>query len=84
MPTISYALALIQLWIANPALPWSSHVWQSLTHVHGNLWEYDHGGDAPITATHVAKWMVGKAEAVEAFLNNCQMAEDPMEYYGMK
>jgi hypothetical protein len=84
MPTISYALALIQLWIANPALPWSSHVWQSLTHVHGNPWEYDHGGDAPATAIHVAKWTVGKAEAVEAFLNNCQTAEDPAEHYGTK
>ncbi|KAG1798808.1 P-loop containing nucleoside triphosphate hydrolase protein [Suillus variegatus] len=84
MPTISYALALVQLWIANPALPWSSHVWQSLTHIHGNPWEYDHGGDATATATHVAEWTVGKAQAVEAFLNNCQTAEDPAEHYGTK
>jgi hypothetical protein len=84
MPTISYALALIQLWVANPALPWSSHVWQSLTHIHGNPWEYNHGGDATATATYVAEWTAGKAQAVEAFLNNCQTAEDPAEHYGMK
>ncbi|KAG2335631.1 hypothetical protein BDR05DRAFT_898054 [Suillus weaverae] len=84
MPTISYALALVQLWIANPALPWSSHVWQGLTHIQGNPWEYDHDSDATATATHVADWTVGKAQAVEAFLNNCQTAEDPAEHYGVK
>ncbi|KAG2359170.1 P-loop containing nucleoside triphosphate hydrolase protein [Suillus spraguei] len=82
MPTTSYALALIQLWIANPALPWSSHAWQSLTHIQGNPWEYNRA-DAT-AATHVAEWTVGKAQAVEAFLNNCQTAEDPAEHYSVK
>jgi hypothetical protein len=84
MPTISYALALIQLWIANPDLPWSSQVWQSITHCQGNPWEYDHDRDATATATHVAEWTVGKAQAVEAFMNNCRTAEDPAEHYGTK
>ncbi|KAG2360494.1 hypothetical protein BDR07DRAFT_1610732 [Suillus spraguei] len=75
------SLALIELWIANPALPWSNPVWQSLTHVPGDPWAYyDHVGGI----THVAEWTVDKAQAVEAFINNCKMAEDPAEHYAVK
>ncbi|KAG1838889.1 P-loop containing nucleoside triphosphate hydrolase protein [Suillus subluteus] len=86
MPTISYALALIQLWIANPALPWSNPVWQSVTHVLGEPWAYDHGEDVTAAARYhdVTGWTVGKAQAVEAFINNCKMAEEPAEHYALK
>jgi hypothetical protein len=78
MPTTPLSLALIQLWIANPALPWSNPVWQSLTHVPGDPWACGGG------LTHVAEWTVGKAQAVEAFMNNCKTAEDPAEHYAVK
>ncbi|KAG1841574.1 P-loop containing nucleoside triphosphate hydrolase protein [Suillus subluteus] len=86
MPTIPYPLALIQLWIANPALPWSNPVWQSVTHVLGEPWAYDHGEDATALAKYhgVTGWTVGKAQAVEAFINNCKMAKEPAEHYGLK
>jgi hypothetical protein len=86
MPTIPYPLALIQLWIANPTLPWSNPVWQSVTHVLSEPWAYDHGDDATALAKYhdVTGWTVGKAQAVEAFINNCKMAEEPAEHYGVK
>lgn len=78
MPTTPLSLALIELWIANPALPWFNPVWQSLTRVPGSPWAYyDHGGGV----THVAEWTADKARAVEVFMNNCRTAEDPAEYY---
>ncbi|KAG2348256.1 hypothetical protein BDR05DRAFT_1056189 [Suillus weaverae] len=80
MPTTPLSLALIQLWIADPTLPWSNPVWQSLTHVPGDPWAYDHGRGV----THVTEWTVGKAQAVEAFMNNCKAAEDPAEHYAVK
>ncbi|KAG2057257.1 hypothetical protein BDR06DRAFT_1005291 [Suillus hirtellus] len=72
MPITPYPLALIQLWIANPGLLWSNPVWQSVTHVVGELWAYDHGKDvAAATRYHdVTGWTVGKAQAVEAFIKN--------------
>ncbi|KAG1785036.1 P-loop containing nucleoside triphosphate hydrolase protein [Suillus plorans] len=86
MPIIPYPLALIQLWIANPALPWSNPVWQSVTHVVGEPWAYDHGEDVTAAARYydVTGWTVGKAQAVEAFINNCKMAEEPAEHYALK
>ncbi|KAG1792547.1 P-loop containing nucleoside triphosphate hydrolase protein [Suillus variegatus] len=86
MPTIPYPLALIQLWIANPTLPWSNPVWQSVTHVLSEPWAYDHSDDATALAKYhdVTGWTVGKAQAVEAFINNCKMAEEPAEHYGLK
>ncbi|KAG2336037.1 hypothetical protein BDR05DRAFT_897311 [Suillus weaverae] len=86
MPTISYPFALIQLWIANPELPWSNPVWQSATHVLGEPWAYDHGEDVTAAARYhdVTGWTVGKAQAVEAFVNNCKMAEEPAEHYALK
>lgn len=80
MPTTPLSLALIQLWIANPALPWSNSVWQSITHVPGDPWAYDHSRGV----THVAEWTVGEAQAVEAFVKNCKTAEDPAEHYAVK
>ncbi|KAG1819852.1 uncharacterized protein BJ212DRAFT_1298248 [Suillus subaureus] len=80
MPTTPLSLALIQLWIADPALPWSNPVWQSLTHIPGDPWAYGHGKGA----SHVAEWTVDEAQAVEAFMNNCKTAEDPAEHYAVK
>ncbi|KAG2040339.1 hypothetical protein BDR03DRAFT_1090086 [Suillus americanus] len=76
MPTTPLSFALIQLWIADPALPWSNPVWQSLTHIPGDPWAYDRGR----SVTQVAEWTVDKAQAVEAFMNNCRIAENPTEY----
>ncbi|KAG2359931.1 P-loop containing nucleoside triphosphate hydrolase protein [Suillus spraguei] len=84
MPTIPYPLALIQLSIADSTLPWSNPVWQSLTNVLGDPWAYNHGGDKSAAATHVDEWTVGKAQAVEAFINNCKSAQDPTLHYGIK
>ncbi|KAG1779882.1 P-loop containing nucleoside triphosphate hydrolase protein [Suillus placidus] len=86
MPTISYPLALIQLWITDPELPWSNPVWQSVTHVHSEPWAYEHGRDVTAAASHhdVTGWTVGKAQAVETFVNNCKMAEDPAEHYAIR
>lgn len=86
MPITPYPLALIQLWIANPGLPWSNPVWQSVTHVVGEPWAYDHGEDVAAAARYhdVTGWTVGKAQAVEAFINNCKMAEEPAEHYALK
>ncbi|KAG2150754.1 uncharacterized protein EDB93DRAFT_1103448 [Suillus bovinus] len=78
MPIIPFPLALIQLWIANSALPWSNPVWQSVTHVLGEPWVYDRGEDVTVAATYY------DAQAVEAFINNCKMAEEPAEYYAVK
>ncbi|KAG2073417.1 hypothetical protein BDR04DRAFT_1184379 [Suillus decipiens] len=75
------SLALIELWIANPALPWSNPLWQSLTHIPGDPWAYyDHVGGI----IHVAEWTIDKAQAAKAFMNNCRMAEDPAERYAVK
>jgi hypothetical protein len=68
MPSIPYPLALIQLWIASSALPWSNPVWQSLTNVLGDPWTYDRGRDVTAASTHVAEWTVGKAQAIEVFM----------------
>ncbi|KAG1862704.1 hypothetical protein F4604DRAFT_1786171 [Suillus subluteus] len=76
MPTTPLSFALIQLWIADPALPWSNPVWQSLTRIPGDPWAYDHGRGV----THVAEWTVDTAQAVEAFMNKCRAAEDPAEH----
>jgi hypothetical protein len=86
MPTTSYPLALIQLWIADPELPWSNPVWQSVTHVHSEPWAYEHGRDVTAVASHhdVTGWTMGKAQAVETFINNCKMAEDPAEHYTIR
>ncbi|KAG2366148.1 hypothetical protein BDR07DRAFT_1373763 [Suillus spraguei] len=84
MPTIPYPLALIQLWIANPTLPWSNPVWQSLTQVLGDPWAYDCSMDVTAAAAHVAEWTVGKAQAIEVFMNNCKTAQDPAEHYASK
>ncbi|KAG1793331.1 P-loop containing nucleoside triphosphate hydrolase protein [Suillus plorans] len=84
MPTIPYPLALIQLSIADSTLPWSNPVWQSLTNVLGDPWTYNHGGDKSAAATHVPEWTVGKAQAVEAFINNCKSAQDPALHYAIK
>jgi hypothetical protein len=86
MPAISLPLALIQLWIANPALPWSNPVWQSVTHVLSEPWAYDHGEDVTAAARYydITGWTVGKAQAVEAFINNCKVAEEPAEHYAIK
>jgi hypothetical protein len=35
-------------------------------------------------ATHVAGWTVGKARAIEVFMKNCKLAEDPAEHYASK
>ncbi|KAG1863891.1 P-loop containing nucleoside triphosphate hydrolase protein [Suillus subluteus] len=83
MPTIPHPLALIQLSIADPTLPWSNPVWQSLTSVLGDPWVYNHGGDKSAAATYVAEWTVGKAQAVEAFINNCKSAQDPALHYAV-
>ncbi|KAG2098535.1 hypothetical protein BD769DRAFT_240235 [Suillus cothurnatus] len=80
MLTTPLSLALIQLWIVDPALPWSNPVWQSLTHTPGVPWAYDYGRGL----TLVAEWTVDKARAVEAFMNNCRMVEDPAEHYAVK
>ncbi|KAG2128852.1 hypothetical protein BD769DRAFT_1456880 [Suillus cothurnatus] len=80
MPTTPLSLALVELWIANPALPWSNPVWQSLTHIPGVPWAYDRGRGV----TCVAEWTVDKAQAVEAFMNNCRTAEDPAEHFAAK
>jgi hypothetical protein len=80
MLTTPLSLALIQLWIVDPALPWSNPVWQSLTHIPGVPWAYDYGRGL----TLVAEWTVDKARAVEAFMNNCRTAEDPAEHYAVK
>ncbi|KAG2131242.1 uncharacterized protein EDB93DRAFT_1255588 [Suillus bovinus] len=72
MPTTPLSLALIQLWIGDPALPWSNPVWQSLTHVTGDPWAYDQYRGV----TRVAEWTVDTARAVEAFMNNCRTAGD--------
>ncbi|KAG2064532.1 hypothetical protein BDR04DRAFT_1035000 [Suillus decipiens] len=84
MPTIPYPLALIQLWIANPTLPWSNPTWQSLTHVLGDPWAYDRSMDVTAATTNVAEWTVGKAQAIEVFMNNCKTARDPAEHYASK
>jgi len=83
MPTIPYPLALIQLSIADSTLPWSNPVWQSLTNVLGDPWAYNHGGDKSAASIHVAAWTVGKAQAVEAFINNCKSAQDPALHYAI-
>ncbi|KAG1900097.1 uncharacterized protein F5891DRAFT_1036095 [Suillus fuscotomentosus] len=72
MPTTPLSLALIQLWIADPSLPWSNPVWQSLTHVTGDPWAYDPWRGV----TRVTEWTVDTARAVEAFMNNCRTAGD--------
>jgi hypothetical protein len=80
MPTTPLSLALVELWIADPALPWSNPVWQSLTHIPGVPWAYDRGRGV----TLVAEWTVDKAQAVEAFMNNCRTAQDPAEHFAAK
>ncbi|KAG1717668.1 P-loop containing nucleoside triphosphate hydrolase protein, partial [Suillus occidentalis] len=84
MPSIPHPLALIQLWIASSALPWSNPVWQSLTNVLGDPWTYDRARDVTAASTHVADWTVGKAQAIEVFMSNCKTARDPAEHYASK
>lgn len=68
MPSSSLQLALIELWVAKPALLWLNTTWQSLTGIAGEPWDFDSDADLEARATNVEEWTVAQAKTVKDFM----------------